>query len=728
MFRRLKWKIVLVVLVSGLALHLSLPLQEKINLGLDLQGGMHLGLQIDTSQLSEEEKKGVLERVLTIVRNRIDQFGVSEPSIQTQGKDRIIVQLPGVTERERAIELLGKTALLEFKLVDSDPDKLKAALEGNVPQGYELKYSSLPIKYKKAQLKGEPLLLVKSASLTGKYLIDANMRFDQNRFNQPVVALQFNKEGSEQFAKITTDNVGKRLAIVLDGEIQSAPLIREPIPNGEAVISGDFSQSEAGDLAVILRAGALPAPIHIEEERTVGPSLGKDSISQGIKATLWGGIVVVLFMAIYYLLAGLIANFALFLNLILILGALSYFKATLTLPGIAGIILTIGMAVDANVLIFERIREEIKNGRSLRTAISAGYKRAFLTIVDANLTTLITALILFRFGSGPVRGFAITLSIGIIASMFTSLFCTRIVFDILSWSKKFQKLPMFQLIKNSKIDFIGKRKIAYFLSSVVIIIGLIFFIGRGEKNFGIDFTGGSLQQFRFQKAITPQNLRTSLEKIGLKPQIQQFGGEKEILVKSDYNVSNRILEQFQSEFSVANPKRVRIERVGPAVGRDFKKQALFALLFSMLAICAYISWRFEFRFAVAAIVAIFHDVLLTTGILSLTGREISLPIIAALLTIVGYSLNDTIVVFDRIREDRRLIKKGKLETIINLSINQTLSRTLLTSLTTFIVVFCLFIFGGEVIHNFAFTLLIGIIVGTYSSIFVASPILVDWKR
>jgi len=718
MLRKLKWKIILVVLVTGLAVHLSLPLAKKINLGLDLQGGMHLVLQVDTSQLSPQEKKGVLERALAIVRNRVDQFGVSEPSIQSQGKDRIIVQLPGVTERERAIELLGKTALLEFKLVESDPEKLKAASQGNIPEGYELKTLA----------EREVLLLHKKPALTGKYLVDANMRFDQSQFNQPVVALQFNREGAEEFAKLTSENVGRRLAIVLDGEVQSAPVIREPIPNGEAVISGNFSQREANDLAIILRAGALPAPIHIEEERTVGPSLGRDSIARGIRATLWGGGLVVLFMAIYYLLAGLIANFALCLNIILILGALSYFKATLTLPGIAGIILTIGMGIDANVLIFERIREEIKNGKSLRTAISAGYKRAFLTIVDANLTTLITALVLFRFGSGPVKGFAVTLSIGIVASMFTALFCTRIIFDLLSLSKRFQKLPMLQLIRDSQINFIGKRKFAYLLSSLMIIVGLISFIGKGERNFGIDFTGGSLQQFKFERAIKPEEIRASLQKIGLSPQIQQFGSPKEILVKSDYKISNEILNQFQSEFSSAHPQRVRIERVGPAVGEDFKKRAIFALLLSMLAIRAYISYRFEFKFAIAAIVALFHDVLITTGILSLTGREISLPIIAALLTIVGYSLNDTIVVFDRIREDRKLIKKGDLRKVINLSINQTLSRTLLTSLTTFMVVFSLFLFGGEVIHNFAFTLLIGIIVGTYSSIFVASPILVDWRR
>ncbi|MCK4859366.1 MAG: protein translocase subunit SecD, partial [Candidatus Omnitrophica bacterium] len=377
MLKKLKWKIILIVLLSGLAIQLSLPLQKKINLGLDLQGGMHLVLQVDSSQLSEQEKKGVLERALAIVRNRIDQFGVSEPSIQTQGKDRIVVQLPGVTERERAIELLGKTALLEFKLVENDPEKLKAASEGNIPDGYELKQV----------LKRETLLLQKQACLTGKYLVDANMRFGQ-QFNQPTVALQFNPEGAKQFAKITSENTGSRLAIVLDGEVQSAPVIREPIPNGEAVISGNFSQTEANDLAIILRAGALPAPIHIEEERTVGPSLGRDSITKGIRATLWGGVIVILFMAVYYLLAGLIANFALCLNLIFILAALSYFKATLTLPGIAGMILTIGMSVDANVLIFERIREELRLGKTPRASIEGGYGKALVTILDANITTL----------------------------------------------------------------------------------------------------------------------------------------------------------------------------------------------------------------------------------------------------------------------------------------------------------------------------------------------------
>ena len=726
MVRRLKWKAVLVVLITALAIHLGLPLKEKINLGLDLQGGMHLILRVDTSSLSPQEKKGVMERALAIVRNRVDQFGVSEPSIQIQGKDRIVVQLPGVTERERAIDLLGKTALLEFKLVESDKEKLRSALEGNIPEGYELK--ELFFSRREKEERREFLLLHKTPCLTGKYLIDANMRFDPEHFNQPVVALRFNREGAKKFAQISSKNVGKRLAIVLDGEVQSAPVIREPILNGEAIISGDFTQTEASDLAIILRAGALPAPIRIEEERTVGPSLGKDSIQRGIRSAIWGGMAVVLFMAIYYLLAGMIADLALCLNLILILGALAYFKATLTLPGIAGIILTIGMAIDANVLIFERIREEIKNGRSLRNAISAGYKRAFLTIVDANLTTLITALILFRFGSGPVKGFAVTLSIGIIASMFTALFCTRLIFDFLSLFKGFQSLPMLQMIRESKIDFVKKRRVAYFFSACLLVLGMGSFIFKGERNFGIDFRGGSLQQFKFIKAVPLEKVRSSLAKAGLTPQTQQFGSEKEILIKSDYNVSGQIEKCLKEEFKDAHPQRVRIERVGPAVGRDFKRRAILSLLLSMIAVCIYISYRFEFRFAIAAIIALFHDVLITSGLLSLTNREISLSIIAALLTIVGYSLNDTIVVFDRIREERKLMKRKSLAEIVNLSINQTLSRTLLTSLTTFIVVLSLYIFGGQVINDFAFTLLVGIIVGTYSSIFVACPILIEGRH
>ena len=718
MTKNLKWKVLLIIAVIALAIQLAYPPREKIDLGLDLQGGMHLVLEVDTSDLPDAAKKDAVDRALEIIRNRIDEFGVREPSIQRQGNYQIIVQLPGITERERAIDLIGKTALLEFKLVSDDPQKLTEASSGNIPAGYELKY-----------LEDKPLLVQEEPSLTGDSMVDAEVKFDQSGFNQPMVGFQLDRKGGRKFARLSEENVGRRLAIMLDGVIQSAPVIKEKIPSGEGVISGRFSHDEASDLAIALRAGALPAPIKIVEERTVGPSLGRDSIEKGIRAIIYGGIAVILFMGIYYLLAGLIANFALCLNLAIILGALSYFNAALTLPGIAGIVLTIGMSVDANVLIFERIREEMDLGKTLRFAIAKGFKRAFLTILDANLTTLITALILFRFGTGPLRGFAVTLSVGILASMFTALFVSHVIFDILTLNRKFTRLKMLRLIGKTNINFIGKRKIAYVVSLAVIVCGLVAFVCRGEKNFSIDFQGGTLQQFRFERAVSVDDIRTTLKEIGLADsQIQSFGNNKDVLIRTGQQDAEDINQKFKQVFKDNPFELLRMEKVGPSIGRQLKNKAIGAILVALLGIYIYITVRFKFNFAVSAIVALFHDVLITIGVFALAGREISLPVIAALLTIVGYSLNDTIVVFDRIREDLKLMRKVDYKTVINTSINQTLSRTLLTSLTTFLVVVSLYIFGGEVINNFAFALLIGIIVGTYSSIFVASPLLLLWTK
>jgi len=724
-----KWKLLLVIFVIVFALWKSYPPLDihdaegnlvekgKVNLGLDLRGGSYLVLEVDTTDLPPESKKDAPDRALEIIRNRIDQFGVLEPSIARQGENRIIVQLPGITDRNRAIDLVKKTAHLEFVLVNDDPDLLKQALDGEETAGYKLEY-----------LGEEALLLEGSASLTGDKLVDAKVEFSQQQFGEPYVSFTLNAEGATSFSDLTAKNVDKRLAIVLDGKVQSAPVIRERIPSGRGQISGRFSIDEANDLAIVLRAGALPAPIDIIEERTVGPSLGRDSIRKGLKAIVIGGIIVLCFMAIYYFLCGFIADFALMLNLIIITGALSYFGATLTLPGIAGLVLTIGMAVDANVLIFERIREESNLDKTIRAAISSGYNKAFTTILDANLTTLITALILFQFGTGPIRGFATILSIGIISSMFTALIVTRLILDAIAKHTKLKRFNMFQFIKKSNINFISKRKIAYIISLFVIVAGVGTFASRKVQNFGIDFTGGTIQQFRFQEPISLDEARDALKDIGLASSpIQQFGGDKEMIIRTNADTSDAVENKFREIFA-GNPFEVmRVDKVGPAIGKDLRRKAIYALIYALIGICIYISFRFEFKFAIAAIIALFHDVLVSVGAIALTGREISIPVIAALLTIVGYSINDTIVVFDRIREDRRLMRKADRTTIINTSINQTLSRTLLTSLTTLLVVVALYFLGGEVINDFAFVLIVGVLVGTYSSIFIASPILIDWK-
>lgn len=492
---------------------------KKINLGLDLQGGMHLALEVDSqkavestierirldmrTQLKKEKiKHGGLERIegakivarlrnsgdqdkfdqmlndefpdlrivsrqqegdapviildlpdresatikrlavdqaLETIRNRIDQFGVSEPDIRRQGENRILIQLPGIRDTQRAKELIGKTALLEFKLVDETNDP-KAAEKGNIPPGRQLLYEER-VDTETNRVLRVPYLLKKHAVLTGEYLTDARVQID-SQYNEPYVGIKFDKKGGRIFARVTEENVNKQLAIVLDGKVYSAPRIQERIPGGEARITGSFSMEEARDLAIVLRAGALPAPVNILEERTVGPSLGADSIRKGLISMLIGGALVVLFMVIYYKGSGLMADFALVINVILMFAGLAGFQATLTLPGIAGFILTIGIAVDANVLIFERIREEMRLGKTPRAAVDAGYSRATLTILDANVTTLIAALVLFQFGTGPVKGFAVTLSLGVIASLFTSLILTRSIYDYFLINRKIRTLSI----------------------------------------------------------------------------------------------------------------------------------------------------------------------------------------------------------------------------------------------------------------------------------------------
>lgn len=431
MRNNLNRKVILIIGVVLFSVWQAWPPGEKISLGLDLRGGMHLVLEVDTSKLTPEAARDAPDRALEIIRHRIDEFGVAEPSILRQGKNRILVQLPGIEEPERAVAIIERAAFLEFKLVNPDSEALEEALAGNIAQGYELK---------DLEAEAESLLLEREAALTGEALTDAFVGFGD--FGRPHVGLRFNRRGARKFARVTGGNIGERLAIVLDGKIHSAPVIQDRISGGEAVITGDFSMEEAGDLALVLRAGALPAPIQIIENRHIGASLGEDEVRKGVKSAITGLISVALFMAAYYLKSGLIANFALCLNLIIIMGTLALFGATLTLPGIAGIILTIGMAVDANVLIFERIREEMAEGATIRLAIANGYQKAFLTIIDANVTTLIAALILFQFGTGPIRGFALTLTIGILASMLTALLVTRVIFDLWTMNEKVKRLSI----------------------------------------------------------------------------------------------------------------------------------------------------------------------------------------------------------------------------------------------------------------------------------------------
>ncbi|MBI3324630.1 MAG: protein translocase subunit SecD [Candidatus Omnitrophica bacterium] len=720
-----KWRVPVLLAVIAASLFYTVPLSKRINLGLDLQGGMHFVLRVDTSKIPAEVRtKDITEVVLDVLRRRIDDSGVREPLIQRQGTEHILIQLPGETDRERALKLIGQTALLEFKLVSDNKRALERALKGEVPRGFELREGE----------DGSPLLLETDGALTGSILSDAQV--DPGELGLPEVSFRMNKDGARQFSRLTGANVGRRLAIVLDGKVQSAPTIQSRISD-QGRITGRFTREQAHDLAIVLRAGALPAPVVIEEERTVGPTLGQDSIKAGFTATTLGAALVVVFMVGYYWLAGLVAVAALALNFLMIFGGLGYFHATLTLPGIAGIILTLGMAVDANVLIYERIREELRTGRPLQAAIAAGYEKAFSAILDSNLTTLIAAYFLWQFGTGSIRGFAISLGIGLVASMFSAIFATRILFDIMLASGRLKTLAMAHLIGETKLDFIGKRGFFYAFSMAVILIGVAAFAWRGQQRYGIDFTGGFLQEYRFTQPIGAERLRSTLRKVGLSDAtLQEFGSPSEWLIRTPdagqaqiQRTMDLTREALVSDFGQAQPAMIRLEHVGPTVGSMLRRKAWLAIAWSMLGILVYVTVRFRhFDFGLAGVIALIHDVVVAAGMLCLTGRQIDMVVVAALLTIAGYSINDTIVIYDRVRENLRTTKKLDLAQVINLSVNQTLGRTLLTSLTVVLEVLALLFFGGEVLRDFSFCLLVGFISGVYSTVYIASAFVITWRR
>ena len=750
---------------------------RSLHLGLDLKGGMHMVMEVDKTHLKPEEVKGATDRALEVIRNRVDQFGVSEPIIQKQGKDRIVVQLPGIVDRKRAREIIGKTALLEFKLIADDKTfqnvlkniedalkkvkgdtfslfsyfmpvqgengvtddmvpELKKLLESDsakkyIPPGYEFLWGKKQIKEGYSYF---PIYLVKSeALLTGKSILDAvpGVGTSDNPFGVKV-DLTMTRKARGKWAMITGANVGRRIAIVLDNVIQSAPVVRERIPSGQSEITlGNATMDDAKDLAIILKAGALPAPLKIIEERSVGPSLGRDSINAGAKSIIIGTALVFLFMAVYYTKAGIVADIALLLNLLFVLAVLAGFKATLTLPGLAGLVLTVGMAVDANVLIYERLREELRGGKTIRTSIANAYNRVFITIFDANLTTFVAALILYWFGTGPIKGFAVTLSIGLIASFYTAIFVTRVVFE--SWGLKgLKNIKMFQFFKNPHFNLVGNRRNAFILSGTVIFIGIVSLIAHKGVRYGIDFTGGYLIEMKFEKPISAESLRKWFgEENYPGTQIQKYVHTNTFLVKlktTKAGTGDKIKGLFNKSHPETPVKITREELVGPSVSKGLQLRAIWVVLLGMIAILLYVTVRFSFRFGVGAVVALLHDVLVTVGILSLMNKEFTIPIIAAILTIIGYSINDSIVVSDRIRENIKLLRKVKFGELVNRSINDTLGRTIITSLTTLFVVLVLFFLGGRIIHDFSLALIIGIITGTYSSIFVVAPIVVAWEK
>lgn len=699
----------------------------KIKLGLDLQGGTSFLVRMNTNDLSQPtEASGALSEAVEVLRKRVDKFGVAEPLIQPEGNDRILVQLPGLSadEQEAAKNQIQKAAFLEFRLVHQNSDE--DIRDGVVQPGYEI------LRRKQRNRDGKEVTEIvevkKKPEMTGSGIKSAMVA--RGTLGEPEIHFTLDDAGAKRFGEITKENVGRRLAIILDGELYSAPVIQSPIETGSGQITGHFDQKEAFELANVLQ-NPLRTSLTNEASRVVAPTLGKATIRNGINASIYGTLAVAGFMLVYYLAAGMVANIALIANIIILLGVMCSIGTTLTLPGIAGIVLTVGMAVDANVLIYERIREESAKGKSLRGAIQAGYSRAFGTIFDSHVTTLISSIILIWMGTGSIKGFGVALTIGVLASLFTALVITRLIFDFLVDREWLKSIKMLHIIKATSLDFMKLAKPAFAISWLLIVIGIGFGFHRGKSMFGRDFVGGDTSTFDYTEKVGDDKIRDALKRAGVKDaqdaliQYQKDLTTGRELLRVDTSSGegekvNQVLKELPGKFTLISQ-----DHVGATVGKEIQKSAVIASLLSLLGILIYVAFRYEFTFAVGAVVAVVHDVLMTIGWYCLSGRQFNATTVAAILTIIGFSINDTIVIFDRIREDLKLGVRGTFKEVINQALNQTLSRTIITSGTVFLATMSLYLFGGGEINDFAFTFLVGILTGTYSSIYIASA-LVLW--
>ncbi len=823
---------------------------KAINLGLDLAGGTHIIVEVQKDKLDKDAQKDVMDRSLEILRNRVDQYGLSEPMITRSGENRIVADLAGMGA-EDARRLIGATALLEFKLVPEATefkpvlDKIDGFLnrrsggkpEPGVKQGSDTSravadmfgrvmttdstksvtaagspdttqvvandslkktdsaadtsetaseffknrpFGSLlvsmgrdiavkaenvekakriledpevqqliPARYQflwgrdvEVQQGGGKTrrlyLLKRRPEMTGATIADARPQRLSGGMNagETEVSLTFKGLGPKEFGRVTGANIGRQLAIVLDSVVYSAPVIQGRIPNGRASITGIGDMKEAKQLSVTLRAGSLPAPMQIAELRSVGPTLGEDNIKKGLLAAVVALALVAAFMAFYYKGAGLIADLALFLNMIILFAVLSAFHATLTLPGIAGIVLTIGMAVDSNVLIFERIREELRNGRSVRAAIDAGYKKAFSAIFDSNVTTLGTAAILYYIGVGPIKGFGLTLMVGISASLYTAIGVSRLVFDYILARRDIKVLSIGKGITwfhTVDIKVIPWARYYVGLSIAIFALALGAVAVRG-LHFGIDFTGGNVYRVKFEQQPDIEKVRKEIEAAGLEdPRVQTLGSQNEnrlliFLPKTGEDAKTKALV----EKAVIGATIEGEDTVGPSVGKDLRRSAIMSILAALVLIVLYIWFRFGrngLGFGVGGVLGLIHDSIITLGLFALFGMEISLDFVAAILTIIGYSLNDSIVIFDRIRELTGVASsKESFAARVNNANNQCLSRSIITHLTVLFTVLVLSIMGASSVRDFSIAMVIGVVVGTYSTIAVACPFVVWWDR
>ncbi len=718
----------------------------NIKRGLDLMGGISVTFSIadpNFRELPSFEQEEQLTKVISILRQRLDGSGVAEPIIRSAGEGRVEVQMPGLSTRDNPeiIDTISKPARLEFRLVNRQTPVVSPEMPADqIPSGFEI--LALEREDRRTGEIYESYYLIKRLPEATGDIIERSYPA-QNDSGQFEVQLSFTGEGSSIFEGITRQMTEQnrqfggpgQLAIVLDGQLQSAPSVNEVI-SSRAVISGEFNQRDAIDLANVLN-NPLDVPLEVAEMYEVGPSLAEDAREASVNASLYGAMAVVIFMVVYYFAGGVVAVFAGLANIIIVLGILASLNATVTLPGVAALVLTLGMGVDANILIFERMREELKLGKSIKAAVQGGFDKAFSTIVDANVTTLITAIILINLGTGPVKGFGTTLAIGICASVFCALIVTRFILDLMValGMKKLLGMPGFNF---QGFDFLGKRKVAFAASWVIVLIGVVSVVANRDSIFGIDFTGGDEVTLSYESAIASEDISTFARENNFGEVISLYSrdlgtGEQILKIQTEFGQGQAMADALSAQFAESGITVKGVSQIGASVSGDIQMNAILSVLAALVGILLYVAIRFEVGYGIGAVVATIHDVLMTIGIFVLFGGFLSsgqftAPMLAAILMIVGYSINDTIVVFDRIREELQLNPEMKLYKVINLSINRVLSRSILTSITTLLASFALYIFGAGVINDFAFVFIVGILTGTFSSVFIASPIFYWWHK
>ena len=739
--------LILVAILLGVAAWLAFPIQ-KTNLGLDLQGGLSVileGQSTATNPVTDEK----MTQAVKVIQDRVNRLGVAEPEIQRQGADKISVQLPGIDNPDEALKLIGKTAVLEFFDVKqfgtpyaTEAEALKAAgvtSADQLPAGTEIVH--WPVKGDNTA--DQWFVVTTPPVVNGSMLTKAGVGFDQN--NQPKIDMEFNSEGATAFGNITgkmaetTQITGEtqRLAIVLDGEVASAPRVLERIPDGRAEITGKFTLDDARNLALVLNTGRLPVKLIPVSQSSVGAVLGQAALNQALIAGAVGLLLVMIFMIAYYRLLGVVASVALIIYGVLFIGILNGIGVTMTLPGIAGMILTLGMAVDANVLIFARMRDEVAAGKTIQAATSAGFKKAFRAVFDCNMTTIITAIILFWAASGSIKGFALTLGIGVVLSMFTAVLVTRSMLNLLmgwKWFRNPKLLGLHVRAGGVKVYHFMRYKWWYLITLGAVTVFAVITIFAVGLDFGIDFKGGTRMEVGLEQAATVDEVRSLVSDMGIKdPVVQEVtgasGAHSFMITAQDMTdaQSRQVLAELDSRFGTKG-EATGTESVGASFGKETTNRAFIACAIAIIAIIGYLTFRFEFKFAIPAIVALLHDVGLTLGIYAASNRLVTTATVAAILTILGYSVHDTIIVFDRIRENTPLMKKETYGDMVDLSISQTLIRSINTTIALLLPLLAILIFGGPTLKDFAFALTIGVLTGTYSSFFVASPLVVLWKE